>query len=98
MGGNSDIPVKQYTIMNRKGETKRIISKNWRKPSGTTRNGAPCAEGAVRDAHILSAIILGTALKKVGANAFAGTPNKATVTCPKKKIKAYTKLLQNAGL
>ena len=42
--------------------------------------------------------ILGTALKKVGANAFAGTPSKATVTCPKKKIKAYTKLLQKAGL
>ena len=42
--------------------------------------------------------ILGTVLKKVGENAFSGTPKKTTVFCPKKKIKAYTKLLQNAGL
>ena len=42
--------------------------------------------------------ILGTALKKVGADAFSGTPKKAVVSCPKKKIKAYTKLLTKAGL
>ena len=42
--------------------------------------------------------ILGSALKTVGKNAFGGGYGKATVYCAKKKIKAYTKLLQNAGL
>ena len=42
--------------------------------------------------------ILGTALKTVGSDAFSGTPKKAVVTCPKKKVKAYTKLLTKAGL
>ena len=42
--------------------------------------------------------ILGIALKKIGADAFGSGNSKVTVFCAKKKIKAYTKLLQNAGL
>ena len=42
--------------------------------------------------------ISGTALKKAGKNAFGKGSSKVTVTCPKKKIKAYTKLLTKAGL
>ena len=42
--------------------------------------------------------ILGSVLKTVGKNAFGGTPGKAVVTCPKKKVSAYKKLLQKAGL
>lgn len=42
--------------------------------------------------------ISGTALKKAGKNAFGKGSSKVTVTCPKKKIKAYAKLLTKAGL
>lgn len=42
--------------------------------------------------------ILSGSLKTVGSKAFSGTGKKARVICPKKKIKAYQKLLKNAGL
>ena len=45
-----------------------------------------------------SITILGTSLKKIGKNAFGKGYGKPVVTCPKKKVKAYTKLLNTAGL
>ncbi len=40
----------------------------------------------------------GTALTKIGANAFTGIKDNATVTCPKAKLSKYQKLLKKAGL
>ena len=40
----------------------------------------------------------GTALTKVGSNAFKDTKASITVTCPKAKLSAYRKLLEKAGI
>ena len=40
----------------------------------------------------------GTALTKVGANAFSGIKDNVTVTCPKARLSKYQKLLKKAGL
>ena len=40
----------------------------------------------------------GTKLKKVGRNAFKATYRKVNIKAPKKKLKAYKKLLKKAGM
>ena len=42
--------------------------------------------------------IKSTVLKKVGKKAFKGTNNLAKIKVPKKKLKAYKKLLKGKGL
>ena len=48
--------------------------------------------------NLKSVVIRGTALKSVGKNAFKGVNSRAVVKVPKKKLKAYQKLLKNKGL
>ena len=48
-------------------------------------------------ASLKTITIKGTALKKVGANAFKGINKNASISVPKGKKKAYTKLLKNKG-
>ena len=48
--------------------------------------------------NLKSVVIRGTALKSVGKNAFKGVDRRAVVKVPKKKLKAYQKLLKNKGL
>ena len=47
--------------------------------------------------NLKSITIKGTALKKVGANAFKGINKKAVIKVPKNKKTAYTKLLKGKG-
>ncbi len=44
-----------------------------------------------------SIVIKSTKLKKAGKNAFKGIYKKAVIKVPKKKYKAYTKLLKKKG-
>ena len=41
--------------------------------------------------------VKGTALTKVGKNAFKGINAKAKIKVPKKKLSAYQKLMKNKG-
>ena len=51
-----------------------------------------------KNGKLKTIIFLGTAVKKVESNAFGSGHSKPTVTCPKSKVKAYSKLLTKAKL
>ena len=63
------------------------------------KNVKTIGAGAFSDCKKGKAItITGTALKKIGENAFSGWAKKVTVTANKKVLTKYVKLLQKAGL